>query len=272
MHTTSGNAARVLAWMEEWLQTEWPELDVYCNSVTEQLATASVSGPLARRLLAELVTGIDLDRGAFPFMHWREGRVAGLPARIARVSFTGESAFEVSVPSGYGLALWTALAQSGQRYGITPYGTEAMHVLRAEMGFIIAGQDTDGTVTPIDLGMERLVSARKDFIGKRSLARADTARMDRKQLVGLLTGNPREVLPEGGQIVETLSERPMRMIGHVTSSYFSANLGRSIALALVQGGRDRLGNTVMVPLERTVMSARITEPRFFDPEGKRAHG
>ena len=272
VHTTSGNAARVLAWMEEWLQTEWPELDVYCNSVTEQLATASVSGPLARRLLAELATGIDLDREAFPFMHWREGRVAGLPARIARVSFTGESSFEVSVPSGYGLSLWTALMHSGQRYGITPYGTEAMHVLRAEMGFIIAGQDTDGTVTPIDLGMDRLVSARKDFIGKRSLARADTARTDRKQLVGLLTGNPGEVLPEGGQIVEALSERPMRMIGHVTSSYFSANLGRSIALALIQGGRDRLGDTVMAPLERTVMSARVTEPRFFDPEGKRAHG
>ena len=272
VHTTSGNAARVLAWMEEWLQTEWPDLDVYCNSVTEQLATASVSGPLARRLLAELTTGIDLDRDAFPFMSWRDGRVAGLPARVARISFTGESAFEVSVPSGYGLALWTALMQSGQRYGITPYGTEAMHVLRAERGFIIAGQDTDGTVTPIDLGMQWLVSPRKDFIGKRSLARADTKRADRKQLVGLLTENPGEVLPEGGQIVDTLSERPMRMIGHVTSSYFSANLGRSIALAFVQGGRGRLGEAVMVPLERAVMSVCITEPRFLDPEGKRAHG
>ena len=272
VHTTSGNAARVLAWMEEWLQTEWPDLDVYCNSVTEQLATASVSGPLARRLLAELTTGIDLDRDAFPFMSWRDGRVAGLPARVARISFTGESAFEVSVPSGYGLALWTALMQSGQRYGITPYGTEAMHVLRAERGFIIAGQDTDGTVTPIDLGMQWLVSPRKDFIGKRSLARADTKRADRKQLVGLLTENPGEVLPEGSQIVDTLSERPMRMIGHVTSSYFSANLGRSIALAFVQGGRGRLGEAVMVPLEQAVMSACITEPRFFDPEGKRAHG
>ena len=272
VHTTSGNAARVFAWMEEWLQTEWPELDVYCNSVTEQYATASISGPLARRLLAELATGVDLDRDAFPFMRWRDGTVAGLPARIARVSFTGESTFEVSVPSGYGLSLWTALMQSGQRYGITPYGTEAMHVLRAERGFIIAGQDTDGTVTPMDLGMEWIVSARKDFIGKRSLSRADSTRADRKQLVGLLTGNPAEVLPEGGQIVDTLSEYPMRMIGHVTSSYFSANLGRSIALALVEGGRRRHGDKVMVPLEREVMSAHVTEPRFFDPEGKRAHG
>ena len=272
VHTTSGNAARVLAWMEEWLQTEWPELDVYCNSVTEQLATASISGPLARRLLSELTTDIDLDKDAFPFMSWRDGHVAGLPARVARVSFTGESAFEVSVPSGYGLSLWTALMQSGQRYGITPYGTEAMHVLRAERGFIIAGQDTDGTVTPIDLGMEWIVSPRKDFIGKRSLDRTDTTRGDRKQLVGLLTDDPEEVLPEGGQIVDTLSERPMRMIGHVTSSYFSANLGRSIALAFVQGGRNRHGESVMVPLERVVIPARITEPRFFDPDGERAHG
>ena len=272
VHTTSGNAARVLAWMEEWLQTEWPDLRVYCNSVTEQLATASISGPLARRLLSELTTDIDLDREAFPFMSWRDGHVAGLPARVARVSFTGESSFEVSVPAGYGLSLWTALMHSGQRYGITPYGTEAMHVLRAERGFIIAGQDTDGTVTPIDLGMEWIVGGNKDFIGKRSLDRADTVREDRKQLVGLLTDNPEDVLPEGGQIVEAVTERPMRMIGHVTSSYFSANLGRSIALALVEGGRGRHGESVRIPLERVVMSARVTEPRFFDPEGERAHG
>ena len=271
VHTTSGNAARVLGWMEEWLQTEWPELRVYCTSVTEQTATASISGPFARRLLAALTTDIDLDRDAFPFMHWRDGHVAGLPARVARVSFTGESSFEVSVPAGYGLSLWTALMHAGQRYGITPYGTEAMHVLRAERGFIIAGQDTDGTVTPIDLGMEWIVSRRKDFIGRRSLDRADTVRDDRKQLVGLLTERSEDVLPEGGQIVERVTALPMRMIGHVTSSYYSANLGHSIALALVRGGRSRHGEQVMVPLERSVMSARITEPGFFDPEGARAH-
>ena len=272
VHTTSGNAARVLAWMEEWLQTEWPDLEVYCTSVTEHVATASISGPLARRLLVELTTDIDLDKDAFPFMSWRDGHVAGLPARVARVSFTGESSFEINVPAGYGLSLWTTLMHSGQRYGITPYGTEAMHVLRAERGFIIAGQDTDGTVTPVDLGMDWIVSRSKDFIGKRSLERADTTRGDRKQLVGLLTENPEEVLPEGGQIVEAVTELPMRMIGHVTSSYYSANLGRSIALALVEGGRDRHGDAVMVPLERVVMSARLTDPRFFDPDGERAHG
>jgi sarcosine oxidase subunit alpha len=148
-----------------------------------------------------------------------------------------------------------------------------MHILRAEKGFIIAGQETDGTVTPVDLGLGGMVSKAKDFIGKRSLARPDTLREDRKQLVGLLTEDPSEVLPEGGQIVaEPASAPPMKMIGHVTSSYYSANLGHSIALALIRGGRGRHGEVVHVPLEKKAISARITEPQFYDPGGKRMHG
>ncbi len=273
MSTTTGNAARVLAWLEEWLQTEWPELKVYCTSVTEQWAVASLSGPLARALLAELTGDIDLDRDAFPFMSLREGTVAGIRARVSRISFTGELCYEIAVPAGYGMALWTTLMRAGARYGITPFGTEAMHVLRAEKGFIICGQDTDGTVTPIDLGMDWICARHKDFLGKRSLARPDTAREGRKQLVGLLTEDPGEVLPEGAQICdEVRPQPPMAMIGHVTSSYWSANLGRSIALALVKGGRGRLGAVVKVPLEGKVVRARIAEPRFFDPEGTRMHG
>ncbi len=272
MSTTSGNAARVLAWLEEWLQTEWPELKVYANSVTESWATAAISGPLARTLLGEL-TDIDLSNDAFPHMSVQQARVAGFPARVFRVSFTGETSFEINVPSGHGLALWTALMEAGETFGITPFGTETMHVLRAEKGFIIAGQETDGTVTPIDLGMEWAVSKKKDFIGKRSLARADSIRADRKQLVGLLTENPRDVLPEGAQIVSELKDRPpMAMIGHVTSSYHSANLGHSIALALVKGGRGRIGEKVHVPLVGGTISATITDLVFFDPEGSRLHG
>ena len=273
MTTTSGNAARVLGWLEEWLQTEWPELEVYCNSVTEHWATASIAGPLARRLLGELTTDIDLDAKAFQFMSWREGTVAGIPARVMRISFTGELSFEINVPAGYGMSLWTTLMNAGAQYGITPFGTETMHILRAEKGFIIAGQETDGTVTPVDLGLGGMVSKAKDFIGKRSLARPDTLREDRKQLVGLLTEDPSEVLPEGGQIVaELASAPPMKMIGHVTSSYYSANLGHSIALALIRGGRGRHGEVVHVPLEKKAISARITEPQFYDPGGKRMHG
>jgi sarcosine oxidase subunit alpha len=273
MTTTTGNAARVLAWLEEWLQAEWPELKVYCNSMTEHWATASVAGPLARKLVAKLTSDIDLDPDNFPFMSFRKGAVAGIPARVFRISFTGEVTFEINVPSRYGLALWNTLMTVGEQYGITPFGTEAMHVLRAEKGFIIAGQETDGTVTPIDLGLESMVSKHKDFIGKRSLSRPDTQREDRKQLVGLLPVDTREVLPEGSQIVEKADGKPpMAMIGHVTSSYYSAYLERSIALALVKRGRSRHGETVQVPLEDKVVSAKISAPQFYDPEGVRING
>ena len=177
--TTTGNAAPVLAWMEEWLQTEWPELRVWLTSVTEQWATVAVVGPDSRELLASLTT-IPLDRESFPFMAIREGEVAGIPARVCRVSFSGELAYEVNVDGRRGLELWRAI-------DATPYGTETMHVLRAEKGYPIVGQDTDGTVTPHDLGMDWIVSKTKpDFLGKRSFTRADTSRPDRKQLVGLL--------------------------------------------------------------------------------------
>ncbi len=274
MTTTTGNAARVLAWLEELLQTEWPDLDVYLNSVTEHWATVTICGPNARRLLAGLASDMDLGPDAFPFMSMREGTVAGIPARVFRISFTGELSFEINVPASCGLSLWQALMTAGETYGITPYGTEAMHVLRAEKGFIIVGQETDGTVTPYDLGMDWIVSKKKkDFIGKRSLTRSDCLREDRKQLVGLLTEDPEEVLPEGAQIVaEPKAKPPMPMIGHVTSSYHSANVGRSIALALVKGGRGRKGETVYLPLVDRTVRAVVAEPVFYDPEGVRAHG
>ncbi len=275
MHTTSGGAARVLSWLEEWLQAEWPHLRVYCNSVTEHWATASIAGPGARLLLAELCTDIDLDAAAFPFMALREGTVAGIPARVVRVSFSGELAFEINVPADYGLSAWNALMTSGAKYGITPYGTEAMHVLRAEKGFIIAGQDTDGTVTPIDLGLQGLVSKRKDFLGKRSLACSDVAKPERKQLVGLRTEPADLVLPEGAQIVEQPhSSPPVSMIGHVTSAYWSASLGHAIALALVHDGRRRRGELVHVQLsdKGRAARARIVDPCFYDPKGERLRG
>ena len=272
MHTTSGGAARVMAWLENWLQTEWPELRVYCNSVTEQWATASISGPKARALLSELCDDVDLSPEAFPFMSLREGTVAGLAARINRVSFTGESAFEVNVPAHYGLALWEALMEAGDKHGITPFGTETMHVLRAEKGFIIAGQDTDGTMNPFDLGLGGMVAGHKDFIGKRSMQRPDGQRPDRKHLVGLLTETPDEVLPEGGQIVEQPGQRvPVPMLGHVTSSYWSENLGHSIALALVKGGRERTGGTVYVQLATKAVKCKVVQPQFYDPDGSRMH-
>ena len=271
MTTTTGGAARVLAWLERWLQTEWPHLDVYLTSVTDHWATIAVAGPASRKVVHSVSDGIDFSPGAFPFMAWREGTVAGVPARVMRISFSGELAFEVNVCANEARHVWEALMAAGAAHGITPYGTETMHVLRAEKGFIIVGQDTDGSVTPVDLGMDWILAKGKDYIGRRSLSRSDMVRGDRKQLVGLLTEDPAEVLPEGGQIVADASAPvPVPMLGHVTSSYFSACLGRSIALALVKDGRRRKGERVQIPLAsgRTI-GAVIAEPVFIDPEGAR---
>jgi sarcosine oxidase subunit alpha len=274
MSTTSGGAARVLAWLEEWLQTEWPELQVYCTSVTEQWATIGLCGPSCRALVAGLAPAIDFDPEAFPHMSMRAGEVAGVPARVFRISFTGELGYEIQVPAGFGLALWERCMAQGETHGITPYGTEAMHVLRAEKGYIITGQETDGTVTPADLGMDWIVSRQKpDFIGRRSLARADIQRGGRKQLVGLLSEPADALLEEGAQIVDDPHQAvPMAMIGHVTSSYRSPSLGRCFALALVKDGRARIGQRLFVPLIDRMIAVTVSEPVFVDPEGTRLHG
>ena len=264
--TTTGGAAGVLDWLEEYLQTEWPELEVYCTSVTEQWATVAVAGPKAGELMRE----IGPEFADLKFMTFKEGEIAGLEARVFRISFTGELSYEINVPGAQGLALWQAVMDAGARHGITPYGTETMHLLRAEKGFIIVGQETDGTVTPLDLGLDWAVAKGKDFIGRRSFARADTRRSNRKQLVGLLPEDPREVLPEGAQITEVEvalprghGSKPVPMVGHVTSSYLSPNLKRSFALALVKGGRGVIGREVFIPLEGRAARARVVKPVFL---------
>jgi sarcosine oxidase, subunit alpha len=271
MTTTTGGAARVMAWLERWLQTEWPHLKVYLTSVTDHWATAAIAGPNSRKVVEAVCPDIDFSAAAFPFMSCREGTAAGIAARVVRISFSGELAYEVNVSANDALHVWNALMAAGAPYDITPYGTEAMHVLRAEKGFIIIGQDTDGSVTPIDLGMQWIIAKGKDFIGRRSLSRSDTAREGRKQLVGLLTENPREVLPEGGPVVEDgKASVPAPMLGHVTSSYFSACLERSIALALVKDGSNRMGKTVEVPLPTgKVIRAVVASTVFIDPDGAR---
>ncbi len=269
MSTTTGGAARVLAWLEEWLQTEWPQLKVYCTSVSEQYAQIALTGPRSTELLGPL-TDVKLD--TMPFMSVRVGRVAGIPARVFRISFSGAPGYEVAVPAGRGYELWTTLMGAGERFGITPYGTEAMHVLRAEKGFIIVGQETDGSVTPVDLGFERMDATPRSFIGRRSLQRVDLLRADRKQLVGLLTESPETVLPEGAQVVtgpKLLT--PVAMLGHVTSSYYSANCGRSIALALVKGGRGRIGETLHAVLDGALVKVSVTAPRFLQDATGTSH-
>ncbi|MEC8482610.1 MAG: aminomethyltransferase family protein, partial [Pseudomonadota bacterium] len=272
MTTTTGGAAGVLTWLELYHQTEWPELEVYFTSVTDHWSTMTISGPNSRKLLEEL-TDADVSKDNFGFMDWKPMTVAGVPARVFRISFTGELSFEINVQANYGLHVWEKLFEHGAKYNLTPYGTETMHILRAEKGFIIAGQDTDGSVHPYDLGMGWAVSMNKpfSFIGKRGMKREDCVRADRKQLVGLKTVDPNIVLPEGAQgVFDPTAPIPMPMVGHVTSSYWSANLGRSIAMGFVKGGLEKMGEKVYYPLvDGRVVEAEICSPIFLDPKGER---
>ena len=268
--TTTGGAANVLHVMEDFRQTEFPDLRVWLTSTTEQWAVIVVNGPRARGTIAGLVEGVDLSPDAFPHMTVRDGRIAGVPCRLFRVSFTGELGYEVNVPAGRALEVWDAIAAAGEPHGLTLYGTEAMHVLRAEKGYIIVGQDTDGTVTPDDAGLGRMVASRKpDFVGKRSLTRPAMADADRKQLLGLLTADGRTLLEEGAQIVDPAA--PTRSLGHVSSSYPSDAVGRPIALALLRGGRARMGTTLAVAMPGGAIPVTVVDPVFLDPEGARLH-
>jgi sarcosine oxidase subunit alpha len=272
--TTTGGAARVLHMMEDYAQTEFPDLKVWLTSSTEQWAVIAVQGPRARDVLAPLVEGIDLAGAAFPHMSVQSCRFGGIEARLFRVSFTGELGFEINVPADYGAAIWNVVWGEVQRHGGCAYGTEAMHVLRAEKGFIIVGQETDGTVMPDDVGLGWAIGkGKRDFVGMRSLSRPDMVRAGRKQLVGLLTADPTLVLEEGAQVTSH-ARAPVGTpaLGHVTSAYWSAALGRSIALALVADGRKRMGERLNVPMPAGDVAVEVVAPVLLDPKGARLDG
>ena len=270
MTTTTGNAASVMSKLEDWLQTEWPELEVYLTSVTEQFGTISLNGPNSRKIVESLFPTQNFSSENFPHMSFKELKIDGILCRVMRISFTGEICYEINIPASYALSLWDMCMSLGEKYNITPYGTEAMHVLRAEKGYIIVGQETDGSVTPIDLDMSWIVSKKKyDFIGKRALNRSDTIKEDRKQLVGILTTDPSVVLEEGSQLVEVETSLPMPMVGHITSSYYSPNLGRSIALALIKSGIKKKGTKLIVPTINKSVEVEVTNPVFIDPKNER---
>jgi sarcosine oxidase subunit alpha len=252
------------------------------TTVTDQWSTFAVVGPKSRAVVEKLCKDVDLSAASFPFMSYREGTVADVKARIMRISFSGELSFEINVPSNAGAHVWKALMAAGADFNITPYGTEAMHVLRGEKGYIIVGQDTDGSITPHDLGMGGMVSKTKDFLGRRSLSRSHTAGGEgkgRKQLVGLLTDDAQTVLPEGAQLtaLAQITATPtvansVPMIGHVTSSYFSPTLNRSIAMAVVRDGQQKMGQKIYAALsDGRHVAATIASPVFYDPEGKHHH-
>jgi sarcosine oxidase subunit alpha len=269
--TTTGAATSVLHHMEDYLQTEFTGLRVWLTSVTEQWATIAVQGPLARRVIASLITDIDLKPTAMPHMSVREGHMHDMPVRLFRVSFTGELGYEINIPGDYGQEAWQAVHAAGEPYGVTAYGTETMHVLRAEKGYIIIGQETDGTVIPADVGLDWTIGKTKqDFVGKRSLTLPEMLRNDRRQLVGLFAP---EVLEEGAQLVANAAlSSSVPMLGHVTSAYWSEALQRPIALAMLSGGRSRTGQTLYVPMPDRTIAVRVTDPVFYDKQGRRLHG
>jgi sarcosine oxidase, subunit alpha len=270
MTTTTGGAANVMSKLEDYLQTEWPELDVYLTSVTDHFATISVCGPNSKKIVSKVIPDLDLSDENFPHMSFKNAKIDKVKCRVMRISFTGEHSYEINIQASFGKSVWEKCMEAGKEFNITPYGTETMHLLRAEKGFIIVGQDTDATMTPIDLQMDWIVSKKKyDFIGKRSLYRSDTIREDRKQLVGLLTDDPKIVLEEGAQIVEDTNLKPIEMLGHVTSSYYSPNLNKSIALAVVRGGKNMMGKKLFIPMENKIISVTVADPVFLDKENKR---
>jgi len=273
-HTTSGGADRVHAWMEDWLQCEWWDWKVHVVNLTEQFAQIAVVGPNARKVLERLGTDIDLSREALPFMDWREGRLAGMPARVFRISFSGELSYEIAVPAGHGLALWDRLIEAGAEFGAMPYGTEALHIMRAEKGFIMIGDETDGTVIPQDLGLDWAVSKKKaDFLGKRGMEREAMVAPERWSLVGLETVDG-SVLPHAALApLEGENANGQRKTqGRVTSTYHSPTLGRGIALGLVHRGPERMGEVIEFRGDGgRMIAAKIVETCFHDKAGEKQH-
>ena len=270
-HTTTGGADSIHAHMEEWLQTEWWDWKVYTANVTEQYAQIGVVGPKSREILQKF-TDDDISADALTFMGWKNITLDGIPARAYRISFSGELSYEIAVPASRGRALWDRLMQAGKEYGVTPYGTEGLHVMRAEKGFIMIGDETDGTVIPQDLMMHWAISKKKeDYLGKRAQEREHMADPNRWKLVGLETTDG-SVLPDGAYAVAegTNANGQRNVQGRVTSTYYSPTLDRGIAMGLVHNGPDRMGEVLDFPkVDGTVVKAKIVDQVFFDKDGEK---
>ena len=268
-HTTSGGADRIHGHMEDWLQCEWWDWKVYTANVTEQFAQIAIVGPNARRLLEKL-GGMDVSAEALPFMGWADGNLGGFPVRVFRISFSGELSYEVAVPASFGLAFWQACHDLGAAFGAMPYGTEALHVMRAEKGFIMIGDETDGTIIPQDLGLSWAISKKKaDYLGKRGQERSFLASSDRPRLVGFETLDG-TVIPDGAYIIaEGRNANGQRNTqGRVTSTYYSPTLKKGIAMGLIRHGPDRMGEVVEFnTVAGGTVKARIVDPVFYDKDG-----
>ena len=274
--TTTGGAANVLSHMEEYAQTEWPNMNVYMNSITEQYATFNISGPKAKTIMSRVFSNIDFSNEKFPYMTFNNFDYLNTKIRILRASFTGEQGYEIYISPKHALTLWERIFYYSKDFTLVPYGTETMHLLRAEKGYIIVGQETDGTVTPLDLNLNWMIGKKKkDFIGKRSLIRSDIISSERKTLVGLVPINKAYGIEEGQHIIEeenleTPINKPIKMLGHVTSSYFSPTLNHCVAMALIKGGNRKIGSQLYVSTsDLNVIPVEVVKPNFIDPKNER---
>ena len=275
--TTSSGAPKILADMEEYLQTEWPNLQVYVNSITEQFSTFNISGPKSREIMSKVFNEVDFSNEKFPFMTFKFFNYMDTEVRIMRASFTGEMGYEIYISPKHSLELWKKIFNYGSEFNLVPYGTETMHLLRAEKGYVVIGQETDGTVTPIDINFTWMIGKKKkDFIGKRSLTRSDTSREDRKQLVGIIPLDKSKFIEEGQHIVECknlprLIKTPIPYLGHITSSYHSPNLNHCISMALIKSGSKLMGAKLFVSTSKGTKNipVEVVNPVFIDPENKR---
>ncbi|MDX1739428.1 MAG: aminomethyltransferase family protein, partial [Alphaproteobacteria bacterium] len=270
--TTSGNAATVAAWLDEWRQCEWPEMDVVVTPVTTGWGTVSIQGPRARDLLQNLGLDIDLSNEAFPHMSYRSIAHSGFELRVLRTSFTGELGYEVSIRAGAFKSLWTALIEAGKDLKVEAFGVEALLVMRTEKGYLHVGGDTDSATIPHDIGFGAMADRKQqDFIGQRSLTRVIALEENREELVGLkVLGD--KVIPVGGIIMANGHNMPPAPIdGRVTSSVFSPTLNQPIAMALLKNGKSRMGEKLRIYDFEGFYEAEVTSTCFYDVEGGRVH-
>jgi Glycine cleavage system T protein (aminomethyltransferase) len=234
MTTTTAQAANVLSHLEYYLQIVWPELNVNVVSTTEQWAGAAIAGPKSRELLKKLFLDLDVSNEGLPFMGYVESSLFGVPAKIFRISFSGELAYEINVESDYGLSMWEKLMELGKELRVQPYGTEALSTLRIEMGHV-AGPELDGRTIPSDVSLDGMVSKKKDFIGKRSLVKEAFVKNDRQKIVGLVPTDRKSSIPEGSHIVSDKNAKlPNPKLGHVSSSCWSVENNNPFSLAIIE--------------------------------------
>ena len=271
MTTTTAQAANVLSHLEYYLQLVWPELNVNVVSSTEQWAGAAIAGPKSRDVLKKLFPDLDVSNEGLPFMGYMEGKLFGVDAKIYRISFSGELAYEVNVESDNGNFMWERIIEVGKEFNIQPYGTEALSTLRIEMGHV-AGSELDGRTIPYDNSLEGLVSKKKDFIGKRSLIKKAFTASDRQKIVGVVPLDKKTSIPEGSYIVKDAKAKlPNPKLGHVSASCWSVEYDNPFSLAIIKDGKNMIGQKLyaLSPLKNKTIPVEIVSSHYVDPKGER---